>query len=304
MRVAGAPISWGVCEVPGWGYQFDASDGAGPDGRGRPGRHRVRPRRLPARRPRRPRRDAARRARARRPSGSSSRSCCTTRATTRCPRSSGPWTASSRRGASTVVLAAATGQEGYDDRPVLDDAGWADPAGQPRPARARLPPRAASPPPCTRTSAPWSSRARRPTGCSPAAASGSASTPATCSSAAATRCAVAREHPDRIAHVHLKDVRLDWARRVQSGEATYTEAVRGGMYVPLGRGRRRHRRHRRRPGGRRVRRVVRPRAGHHPHGRPRREAGADGPGDVDVRTSLLLPARPSPRSAPAWGSDG
>jgi inosose dehydratase len=24
-RVAGAPISWGVCEVPGWGYQMDAA---------------------------------------------------------------------------------------------------------------------------------------------------------------------------------------------------------------------------------------------------------------------------------------
>jgi inosose dehydratase len=23
-RVAGAPISWGVCEVPGWGHQLDA----------------------------------------------------------------------------------------------------------------------------------------------------------------------------------------------------------------------------------------------------------------------------------------
>jgi inosose dehydratase len=22
-RVAGAPISWGVCEVPGWGWQYD-----------------------------------------------------------------------------------------------------------------------------------------------------------------------------------------------------------------------------------------------------------------------------------------
>ncbi len=22
-RIAGAPISWGVCEVPGWGYQLD-----------------------------------------------------------------------------------------------------------------------------------------------------------------------------------------------------------------------------------------------------------------------------------------
>ena len=23
MKIAGAPISWGVCEVPGWGYQLD-----------------------------------------------------------------------------------------------------------------------------------------------------------------------------------------------------------------------------------------------------------------------------------------
>jgi inosose dehydratase len=22
-RLAGAPISWGVCEVPGWGYQLE-----------------------------------------------------------------------------------------------------------------------------------------------------------------------------------------------------------------------------------------------------------------------------------------
>ena len=22
MKIAGAPISWGVCEVPGWGYQM------------------------------------------------------------------------------------------------------------------------------------------------------------------------------------------------------------------------------------------------------------------------------------------
>ena len=24
-RVAGAPISWGVCEVPGWGWQLDST---------------------------------------------------------------------------------------------------------------------------------------------------------------------------------------------------------------------------------------------------------------------------------------
>ena len=24
-RLAGAPISWGVCEVPGWGWQLDSA---------------------------------------------------------------------------------------------------------------------------------------------------------------------------------------------------------------------------------------------------------------------------------------
>ena len=41
--------------------------------------------------------------------------------------------------------------------------------------------------------------------------------------------------PERIAHVHLKDVDAAW-RRVRVGELTYTEAVRAGMYRPLGTG--------------------------------------------------------------------
>jgi inosose dehydratase len=40
----------------------------------------------------------------------------------------------------------------------------------------------------------------------------------------------------RITHVHLKDVRLSLAHSVQRGEMSYTEAVRGGMYTPLGAG--------------------------------------------------------------------
>ncbi|MEO6825912.1 MAG: TIM barrel protein [Microbacteriaceae bacterium] len=40
----------------------------------------------------------------------------------------------------------------------------------------------------------------------------------------------------RIRHVHLKDVRLAVARRVQNGELSYTDAVGAGMYAPLGDG--------------------------------------------------------------------
>jgi inosose dehydratase len=45
---------------------------------------------------------------------------------------------------------------------------------------------------------------------------------------------LAREVPGRIAHAHLKDVDAGLAARVQAGELTYTEAVRAGMYTPLG----------------------------------------------------------------------
>lgn len=47
---------------------------------------------------------------------------------------------------------------------------------------------------------------------------------------------LARRYPDRIGHVHLKDVRDDIAAKVRSGEVGYATAVGQGMYVPLGDG--------------------------------------------------------------------
>ena len=43
-------------------------------------------------------------------------------------------------------------------------------------------------------------------------------------------------HAKRVAHSHLKDVDLNWAKKVQDGEVTYYDAVVQGMYRPLGRG--------------------------------------------------------------------
>jgi inosose dehydratase len=45
-----------------------------------------------------------------------------------------------------------------------------------------------------------------------------------------------RRHPRRVGHVHLKDVRDDLAEQVRQGAMTYTEAVAAGIYVPLGAG--------------------------------------------------------------------
>nr|WP_236595263.1 TIM barrel protein [Saccharothrix sp. 6-C] len=47
---------------------------------------------------------------------------------------------------------------------------------------------------------------------------------------------LARRHPRRIGHVHLKDVRADIAATVREGRIGYMAAVQQRMYVPLGDG--------------------------------------------------------------------
>jgi len=47
---------------------------------------------------------------------------------------------------------------------------------------------------------------------------------------------IARTAADRVGHVHLKDVRTAVAARVRSGDLSYTEAVRQGLYASLGQG--------------------------------------------------------------------
>ncbi|RJO74982.1 inosose dehydratase [Nocardia panacis] len=48
--------------------------------------------------------------------------------------------------------------------------------------------------------------------------------------------ALARSYAARIGHVHLKDVRAELAALVRAGEVGYSRAVRDGLYVPLGAG--------------------------------------------------------------------
>jgi len=46
----------------------------------------------------------------------------------------------------------------------------------------------------------------------------------------------AKNHGDRVGHVHFKDVHLDVAQRVRDGELSYYDAVTQGLYTPLGTG--------------------------------------------------------------------
>ena len=232
-RVAGAPISWGVCEVPGWGWQFDpatvlsqmqevglVATEFGPEGF-LPDEPQAKAKTLankglravggfvpvvlhdPEHNPE-----------------------------PEIERAIKGFTAA---GAGTLVLAAATGTDGYDERPVLDDAGW-----QVLLTNLDRLDRVASRSRITATLHPHIGTMVETTDDVERVLAGSAI--GLCLDTGhlliggADPVALAAEHAGRIRHTHLKDVDAAWARRVQCGEVTYTDAVRQGMFRPLGRG--------------------------------------------------------------------
>jgi inosose dehydratase len=151
------------------------------------------------------------------------------------PDIAGPLDALVACGASVLVLAAATGTDGYDSRPTLDDAQWATLLGN----LDRLGAAAAEKGvlavlhPHVGTMVETRSEVDRVL---------AGSQIKLCLDTGhlliggTDPLQLAREVPDRIAHAHLKDVDAAIAARVQAGELTYTDAVRDGMYTPLGAG--------------------------------------------------------------------
>jgi inosose dehydratase len=137
--------------------------------------------------------------------------------------------------ASTVVIAAATGAEGYDERPVLDDSQWATLLAN----LDRISDAAAEHGLLATLHAHVGTMVETGEETDRVLAG---SHIALCLDTGhlliggGDPVRVAVEHPERIGHVHLKDVRLDLADRVRGGDLTYTEGVAQGMYVPLGAG--------------------------------------------------------------------
>jgi len=232
-RLAGAPISWGVCEVPGWGWQLDAetvlsqmqevglvATEFGPDGF------------LPD--------DPQDKAKTLADKGLFAVGgfvpvvlhdpdvdpvCVIQKALA----------GFKAAGAGTLVLAAATGRDGYDVRPGLDDDGWQVLLGN-LDRLARFAARMgiiATVHPHVGTMVETADDVERVLAGS---GIGLCLDTGHLLIGGADPVRLAAEHAGRIRHTHLKDVDAAWARRVQSGEVTYTEAVRGGMYRPLGRG--------------------------------------------------------------------
>ncbi len=260
---------------PGLGMAVRPGHRAHPDARGGAARHRVRSRGLPARRPR-GQGGPARPATASPPSGSSSRSCSTTPTTTRCPRSTWRWTGWSPRTRRPSCSRRRPVPRGTTPVRCWTTRGWATLLDEPRPARRRgLRSRAS-----TATLHPHvgtmvesgeeTDRVLAGSGIGLCLDTGHLLI------GGGDPVAVASRSPDRVAHVHLKDVAADVADRVRHDGLSYTDGVRAGMYRPLGAGRRRRRRHRHVARGRGLHRLVRPRAGHHP--RRRAHGGRLAPG--------------------------
>jgi inosose dehydratase len=235
-RVAGAPISWGVCEVPGWGHQLAparvlaemrdlglAAAEFGPDGF------------LPA--------GAAERAAllagyGLRPVGGFAPVVLHDPDRDPLPevrRILSGFGMERSNDRLTLVLAAVTGLDGYDERPALDAAGWAallgnldriDAVAADAGVRAVLHPHVG-------TMVERSDEVDR-----------------VLAGSAIPLCLdtghlliggtdpgeLAARAPRRIAHVHLKDVDAALAAAVRTGATSYTDAVRAGIYRPLGAG--------------------------------------------------------------------
>lgn len=232
-RIAGAPISWGVCEVPGWGYQYDAetvlaemravglaATEFGPDGF------------LPE--------DPADKAKTLadvglRAVGGFVPVVLHDPAHDPAPEVAVALEGFVAAGAGTLVLAAATGQEGYDDRPVLDEAGWSTLLGNldKLSALAAQSGVLATVHPHVGTMIENAADVDRVV---QGSSIGLTLDTGHLLIGGVDPVALTLAHTDRIKHTHLKDVDAAWAAKVQAGEVTYTDAVREGMYRPLGHG--------------------------------------------------------------------
>jgi inosose dehydratase len=138
-------------------------------------------------------------------------------------------------GAGVVVLAAVTGVEGYDGRPVLDEAAWTTLLGNldtiadrtaARGVVAALHPHVGT----MVETGPETERVLAGTRVGLCLDTGHLL------AGGADPVAITANHPDRVVHVHLKDVDAAAAARVRDGETTFGQAVRDGMFRPLGTG--------------------------------------------------------------------
>ena len=232
-KIAGAPISWGVCEVPGWGFQMDrdrvltemvslgyTAVEFGPLGF------------LPV--------EAAGRVAVLAEHGLKSVGgfvpvVLHDPGHDPEPEIRAELDVFKAAGASTMVLAASTGQDGYDSRPELDAKGWAtlfanldklEKVAAEYGVLAVIHPHVG-------TMVETGDDVERVLAGSKI---GFCLDTGHMMIGGADPVEFARRHADRIKHVHAKDVNEPVADQVRDGSKTYIEAVGSGLYAPLGQG--------------------------------------------------------------------
>lgn len=233
IRVAAAPISWGVCEVPGWGRVLDAATVLGEMAALGVQATELGP---PGYLPRDP-------AALRELLGSHGLTLVggflavvlhekQENALAEAEESAALFAAC---GGEVLVLAAATGLDGYDERPKLTDAEWAtlvDTAGKiggiaaAHGLRTVLHPHVG-------THVEQQAEVERFLADS---ALGLCLDTGHLMIGGTDPVELAKRYPERVGHVHLKDVRADLAAEVRDGGLGYTDAVGRGLYTPLGAG--------------------------------------------------------------------
>lgn len=233
MKIAGAPISWGVCEVPGWGYQMApervltemkeiglTATEFGPAGW------------LPT--------DPAARAEAikpygLKPVGSFFLAVMHDPDVDPLPAVERELDAFEAAGGEFLVLAADSGRDGYDDRPVLDEQGWATlfanmskiaDACAARGVTAVLHPH-------------WGTMVQNVDEVERVLDNSSVGLCLDTGHLAAGGADVVelvRKYAKRVGIVHAKDVSKDLVDKLLPGELTWSEAIKGGVFTPIGEG--------------------------------------------------------------------
>ncbi len=232
-RMAGAPISWGVCKVPDWGFQLAPERVLGEMSRLGLSATEFGPAGfLPDERT--AKLELLRRHRLSAVGGFLPLTLHDAR-TDPMPALDSFIDDCLACGADVVVLAAATGSAGYHRRTVLDDTSWQtllsnlDRISSHAAERGVL----ATIHPHVGTAIENAEEVHR-------AMSGSRM--ALCVDTGhlvvggIDPVALARDHPERVAHVHLKDVDGALAQLVADGSISFADAVRAGLFRPLGRG--------------------------------------------------------------------
>ncbi|MDO5734851.1 MAG: sugar phosphate isomerase/epimerase [Propionibacteriaceae bacterium] len=233
MKIAGAPISWGVCEVPGWGHQMApervlsemaeiglTATEFGPQGW------------LPID----PQERAAMVAKfGLQPVGAFFLAVMHDPDVDPLPQVEAELRAFEAAGGEFLVLAADSGRDGYDDRPVLDETGWRTLFTNM--SRIREVCAAKGVTACLHPH--WGTMVQNVDEVTRVLDN---STVGLCLDTGHLACGGAdvvelvSSYADRVDIVHAKDIRRSITEKLLPGELTWSQGIKAGMFTPIGRG--------------------------------------------------------------------